>query len=74
MLADDAVGRPIGSEDQHRGPAVSSREAGEGVQRSQVAPMQIFQNNYPWTIGTQRSHKIAEFAEHALAGRPNTSR
>ena len=69
MLADDAICRPIGTEDQHRGLAISSRKAGEGVQRCQIAPMQILENDYPWTIGAQCFHKIAEFAEHALAGR-----
>src|SRR5882757_7886729 len=69
MLADDAIRRPIGTEDQHRGLAISSRKAGEGVQRCQVAPMQILENDYPWTISAQCFHKITEFAEHALAGR-----
>ena len=31
--------------------------------------MQILENDYPWAIGAQYLHKIAKFAEHALAGR-----
>ena len=74
MLADGAICRPIGTEDQHRGLAISSRKAGEGVQRCQVAPMQILETITHGRSALSASTRSQNSRSMRSRVAPNTSR
>src|SRR5437899_7667381 len=64
-----AVGWTIGAKGQHARLAVPAREARHHVERCEVAPMQIFENENPGAAGAQGFQKIAKLPQHPLARR-----
>ena len=53
MSTDNGVGRAIGCENKHRSPAIPSREARQNVQRREVAPVQVLENDGQRAIRAQ---------------------
>ena len=60
--------RPVCPQDQQTGRGTALRYIRQPLQRGTITPVQIFEHQDEWAVGTQRLHRLGEFPQHALPG------